>query len=319
MPEARRVLITGANGFIGRHACTTFRARGWNVTALTRSAPAVRLDADEVHAVGDLASAQLDPHLTGVDCVVHLAARAHRMGESGPRALATYRWANVEVTKRLALAARRAGVRRFVFVSSAKVLGEEREVPYGEADVPAPADAYALTKYEGERTMLDAAGSAMEPVILRPPMVYGPGGKGNVPRLIRLARLSMRIPMPFAAVDNRRSLLYAGNLADALVQCAVNPRAAGHAFLVSDGEDASTPELLRRIALHLGGIANLFDVPSGVLQRLARLVGKADDARRLLGTFMVDSRAMRSRLEWNPPFALEDGLRATVLAATQSS
>lgn len=311
----QRVLITGASGFIGRHACTAFRAAGWHVTAVTRSDSPVRLDADEVRALGDLARPPLAPHMAGVDCVVHLAARAHRMHETGPRALAAYRAANVDITERLAIAARSAGVRRFIFVSTAKVLGEERERPYGEADVPAPSDPYALTKYESEQVVLEVAGSAMEPVILRPPMVYGPGGKGNVPRLIRLARLSMRVPLPFGAVNNRRSLLFSGNLADALVHCAVNARAAGRAFLVSDGEDVSTPELIRRIATYLGGIAKLFDVSPRLLFATARLARRANDARRLLGTLALDTRDIRSRLDWTPPFTLDAGLRATVLSA----
>lgn len=304
----RRVLITGANGFVGRQCCVAFRDSGWQVRGLVRN-DWTACPAEDARAVGDLGTAILEPHLTGVDVVVHLAARAHRMEDGrGEAALSAYRDANVIVAGRVAAAAREAGVRRLVFVSSAKVFGEERDRPYRPDDPPSPSDAYARTKLEGEELVRETAG-AMDVVILRPPMVYGPGGKGNVPRLIRLARLSTHVPLPFGAIRNRRSVVYVANLASALVHCATIDRAAG-VQLVTDGEHPSTTELLMRIAGHLGSRARLFAMSPAILDRAMRMAGRGAEARRLLGSLVLDDSAFRAT-GWRQPYHLDDGLRAT--------
>lgn len=307
-----RVLITGAGGFVGRHACREFQNAGWQVRALARDSSDIP-PAGDTRIVDDLASAELARHFDDVDCVVHLAARAHRMEDGrGERTGDAYRVANVETTRRVAMAARGAGVRRFIFVSSAKVFGEERDRAYSADDAPQPADAYGRTKLEAEVVLRDVA-APMEVVVVRPPMVYGPGGKGNVPRLIRLARLSTRVPLPFGAVRNRRSVLYVGNLASALRHCATSVRVVARAHIVTDGEPLSTPELLRRIARRIGGRARFFSVPPLLLDAALRAVGRGPEARRLLGSLELDDSAFTAT-GWMPAYTVDAGLDATVTA-----
>jgi len=304
-----RVLVTGAAGFIGRATTAAFAAAGWDVRALVRAPGGAPTSTDE-RVVGDLTSAALTPHMAGVDCVVHLAARAHRMSDrGGARTEALYRAANVDATLAVARAAIEGRVRRFVFVSTAKVFGEGRDRPYTERDVPEPADAYARTKLEAELQLKAVAGRNMEVVVVRPPMVYGPGGKGNVPRLVQLARISGRIPLPFAGVQNRRSLLFVANLASALVHCATARGVTERPCLVSDGTDVSIEELLRKLAAHAGVRARLFAVPPLLL----RLAGSDERVRRLTGSFTLDAGRFLET-GWAPPFTLDEGLRATVNA-----
>ena len=314
----RAVLVTGAAGFVGRHTCRAFRASGFRVVAAVRGpAEHAGIDADVVVPVGDLASAPLPSLVEGVDCVVHLAGRAHRMSSNdSAEELGVYRAANRDVTRALATAARHAGVRRFVYVSSAKVMGEERDAPYRESDVPAPRDSYGLSKLEAESALHEvAAGGQMGAVVIRPPMVYGPGGKGNVPRLMRLVRLGAHLPLPFGAVQNRRSLIFVGNLADVLVRCATHDSAAGNTFFVSDGEDLSTPELLRRLGAAMGRQVLLVPVPPVVLRAGARALGRGADASRLLDSLVVDTTRIESLLDWKRPYSVDQGLRETARVA----
>jgi UDP-N-acetyl-alpha-D-quinovosamine dehydrogenase len=313
----KRVLITGANGFVGPWACRAFRAAGWHVAGAVRTpVPREQIGADEVIVIGDLADSAMANALADTDCVVHLAARAHRLNETAASPLDEYLSVNLAGTRRISQAARDAGVRRLVYVSSVKVLGEERERPYTECDRPAPSTPYGVSKLEGERAVLAATeGSTMCPVIVRPPMVYGPRGRGNVPRLVRLARMGMQVPLPVRAIRNRRSFLFVGNLADALVTCASHENAAGETFLVSDGEDVSTPDLLARIARHLGGRFRAFGVSPAVLRALARSVGRQEEATRLLDSLSVDTSRVESRLGWSRPFTLDAGIRDLVLGS----
>ena len=304
-----RVLVTGAKGFVGRHACAAFASAGWDVRTLVRESSTPQLPYDE-RAIGDLATATLAPHFADVHCVIHLAGRAHRLGDAAGDAV--YHAANAAVTRRVAEAAREANVGRFVLASTAKVFGEERDAPYTPADAPAPADAYARSKLESERALASVAGP-MQIVVLRPPMVYGPGGKGNVPRLLTLARLATRIPLPFGSVRNRRSILYSGNLADALVHCATSDRVTGGVHLPTDGVDVSTPELLRRLARVHGRHARFIPCPPSLLRLGAAALGRGDDARRLLGSLCLDGSGLRST-GWSPPFGLDAALLATVSA-----
>lgn len=251
--------------------------------------------------------------LSGVDAVVHAAARVHVMDEDAADPLAEFRRVNVEGTLRLARQAADAGVRRFVFVSSIKVNGERTVpgAPFTAQDDPAPEDAYGISKAEAEAGLF-ALGreTGMEIVAVRPPLVHGPGVQGNFARMLQW--VARGVPLPLGAVDNRRSLVGLDNLVDLLVRCVEHPAAAGQAFLAGDGEDVSTTELLRRVARTMDRRARLVPVPPGVLRTGARLVGKGEMARRLLDSLQVDIGHTRETLGWEPPVSLDEGLRRAV-------
>jgi nucleoside-diphosphate-sugar epimerase len=246
----------------------------------------------------------------GVRCVVHLAARAHVMSESASDPLAEYRRANVEATLRLARQAAAAGVRRLVFMSSIKVNGEASERPYTEADAPRPEDAYGISKWETEQALAAlAAATGLEVVVLRPPLVYGPGVKGNFLRLMRL--VARGTPLPLASIANRRSLVYVGNLADAVIAALDAPHAAGRTYLAADGEDVSTPGLIRAIADALGTRARLLPCPATLLTLGAALTGRRAEAERLTGSLQVDATRLTRELGWRPRTTLAQGLAET--------
>jgi len=308
-----RVLVTGATGFVGRAVCRTLLAAGCTVAAAVRNENARVAPGVIARVVPDISpTADWAPHLDGVDAIVHLAARVHRPGETDAAALAESRRVNRDGTLRLAQAAGAAGVRRLVFASSIKVNGEttDNRPPFREGDSPRPQDSYAVSKWEAEQGLRAvAAQTDLETVIVRPPLVYGEGVKANFLTLLNVCRRAP--PLPFAAVDNRRSLIYVGNLADAVARCVAHPAAAGQVFLVRDGEDVSTPELVRRIAAALKRPARLFPVPPPLLRTLARLAGRGDMAARLLDTLAVDDRKIRRELGWSPPFTMAEGLART--------
>lgn len=291
----RSVLVTGAAGFVGSAVVPALRAAGWTVVASVRSeAEASRLPAGaRAVAVGELSpKTEWAAALDGVQAVVHLAARAHRLDDGGARA-GEYRRVNAEATAALAAAAARAGAARLVFLSSVKALE--------------PSDPYGGSKLEAERAL---AASGLSACSLRSPLVYGPGVKANFLRL--LALVARGVPLPFASVDNRRSLLYAGNLADAVARALEKPGVDG-AFFVRDGEDLSTPELVRRMGRALGRPARLWPAPPALLRAGARLLGRGGDAERLLGDLAVDDAPLRAALSWRPPFTVDEGLAATAL------
>ena len=250
--------------------------------------------------------------LTGMDVVIHLAARVHVMNERADDPLTEFRQVNVFGTERLARSAVASGVRRLVYVSSIKVNGEQtaENETFSESDVPHPQDPYGISKWEAERILSQIAEeTGLEVVIVRPPLVYGPEVKGNFAQMLRV--LDKGIPLPLASVRNLRSLVYVENLADALIACASHPAAAGQTYLVSDGEDISTSGLLNFLAESIGRPARLFPCPPGLLQVLANWVGKGAQAERLLGSLQVDSAKIRRDLNWVPPYTLQQGLQAT--------
>jgi nucleoside-diphosphate-sugar epimerase len=301
------ILVTGANGFIGKATCAALRQAGHAVTPTVRWPNS--LAGEQV--IGDI-GAQTDwrATLVGMDGVVHLAARVHLMRDTATDPLAQYRAVNMEGTLHLARQAAAAGAKRFVFVSSIKVNGEERAKPYTEADAPKPEDDYACSKWEAEQGLWKiATQTGLEVVILRPPLVYGPGVGVNFLALLRA--VARGIPLPLGAIHNQRSLVYIGNLTDAIIHCLEHPAAAGKTFLVSDGEDVSVPELIRRIAAALGRPVRLLPVPPSLLRMLATLTKKSALARRLMDSLTLDSTAIRHTLNWSPPFTLNEGLRKT--------
>ncbi|NJB67042.1 nucleoside-diphosphate-sugar epimerase [Desulfobaculum xiamenense] len=310
------ICVTGANGFVGRHLLRLLTSRGHTVRAAVRLAMAPILPpAEDIHyqqsACGNVGpDTDWSAFLEGADCVVHLAARVHVMHDSHPDPESAFREVNVLGTKRLAEQAADAGVRRLVFVSTAKVNGEGRAAPYTPADAPAPDDAYARSKHQAEMALAEVcARTGLECVIVRPPLVYGPGVGANFLRLMRA--VDNGLPLPLGAIHNRRSLLFSGNLADVLATCAAHPNAAGHTFLASDGEDVSTPDLIRRIARALGRRARLWNIPPSLLALAAALTGRGPAIRRLTGSLAVDASALRDGIGWTPPFSLDQGLAET--------
>ncbi|MEA3280490.1 MAG: SDR family oxidoreductase, partial [Thermodesulfobacteriota bacterium] len=281
MTGIKKVLITGASGFIGSALCEKILAEGWQVRGTVRSESDVSRLPDGVKAfsIGSIDSdTKWDDALAGIDTVVHLAARVHVMDDTCSDPLAEYRKVNVEGTKCLAYAAANAGVKRFVFISSIKVNGEGRSNPYTEMDKPEPQDPYAISKWAGEQVLHDVeADTALEVVILRPPLVYGPGVKANFLRLFKIVERG--IPLPFAKIDNQRSFIYLNNMIDAIITCINHPGAAGQTFLISDGEDVSTPELIRRIALALEKPARLFSIPLFFNATCRKTYGKVSSYR----------------------------------------
>jgi nucleoside-diphosphate-sugar epimerase len=264
--------------------------------------------------VGDLLPAtDWSAALQDVDKLVHCAARVHVMQDDSTDPLRAYRLVNVECTLNLARQAAASGVRRFVFVSSIKVNGEATQPrqPFSADDLPAPLDPYGVSKLEAEQGLREIeARTGMEVVIVRPPLVYGPGVKANFASMMRW--VARGLPLPFGAIDNARSMVALGNLVDFLVTCLKHPEAAGQTFLVSDGEDVSTTELLRRTAKAMGKKALLLPIPSSVLVSGATLLGKRSVAQRLCGSLQVDIEKTRRLLGWNPPLTLDQGLKKAV-------
>lgn len=306
-----RVLVTGATGFVGQALVARLTADGQRVRAAVRRA-APDLAVEQV-CVGDLGPhTDWDAVVAGQDVIVHAAARVHVMQERAADPLAEFRRTNVEGTLQLACRAVRAGVRRFVFVSSIKVNGEATAPgrPFRADDAPAPADAYGQSKLEAEQGLQRiAAETGMQFTIVRPPLVYGPGVKANFLDLMRA--LHRGVPLPLGAIHNRRTLIALDNLTDLLATCVIHPAAANAVFLAGDGEDLSTTELARRLAAALGVRARLLPVPAKLLERTAQMLGRGDAARRLCRWLQVDSGATRERLGWSPPIGVDEALRRT--------
>ncbi|HET9114369.1 MAG TPA: SDR family oxidoreductase [Burkholderiales bacterium] len=312
MTNPQRLLITGANGFVGRALCEAALVRGFAVKAATRS-PCWFSDGIESAVIGPVdGETDWTSALAGVDVVIHLAARVHVMRESALDPLAEFRRVNAAGTAQLARSAAAAGAQRLVYVSTIKVNGEETtgERRYSELDGAAPQDAYGVSKWEAEQALHKVSReTGLQVVIVRPPLVYGAGVKGNFAQMLRA--VARGVPLPLASVDNRRDLLYVGNLVDALLRCAVHPAAAGQTFLLSDGEPVSTPELLRRLAQALGVAGRLFPFPPALLKLAGKLTGRSAQIERLLGSLQIDSGKIRRELDWQPPYSLEQGLRDT--------
>jgi len=249
--------------------------------------------------------------LGGVETVIHLAARVHTMKETERDPLSAYREVNAAGTERLARSAADAGVRRIVCVSTIKVNGPGSPMPYRETDRPDPRSPYEISKWEAEQAVLEVASrGALEAVIVRPPLVYGPGVRANFLRLLKW--VDRGYPLPLAGVHNLRSLVSLDNIVDFLSLCTNDPRAAGETFLISDGEDISTAGLIRKIATIMGRPARLFSVPPSVLRMAAASLGLKDAGERLLGSLRADVRRAASLLDWIPPVSLTEGLAKTV-------
>lgn len=304
------MLVTGATGFVGQALLGELIAHGHEAIPAVRRPAGLLREAvvPDMHAQADWRAA-----LAGCDAVVHLAARVHLMRDTADDPLARYRATNTDATLNLARQAAQTGVRRFVFVSSIKVNGEGCDAPYREIDAPAPEDAYAISKWEAEQGLWRIAReTGLEVVVLRPPLIYGPGVKANFRRL--LDTVARGWPLPLGAIQNRRSLLYLGNFVDVIRVCVEHPAAAGQTFLVDDGRPVSTPELIRAIARAMGRPARLLAIPASALGFAGALLGKRTAVARLTGSLWLDSSRVRTHLGWTPPYSMEAGLAATVAA-----
>ena len=321
MRVTRDVAVTGANGFVGRVVCERLAARGWNVRAVVRTemtplpAGAQRMVVPDLLDVDALARA-----FEQTSAVVHLAARVHVMRDAESDPLAIYRRVNVDVTRAVMQAATRASIRRFVYLSTVKVMGEGNDVPWTENDKPQPVDPYGVSKREAEELVLRREGDALlEPVVLRAPLVYGPGVRANMLRLFELVDHGM--PLPFGGIRNRRSLVYIGNLAAAVEAVLESAAAPNEVFFVSDGVDVSTPDLVRAIAVALSRPSRLLAVPDMAFH----VAGTAGDfvsrflpfpvtsaaTHRLVGSLRVSSAKLRELVGFVPPYSLQEGLSET--------
>ncbi len=311
------ILVTGATGFVGRALVRRLnddRTFSGVIAAVRQRAAASWPEGITLLRVGDLLpTTDWSAAVKSVDALVHCAARVHVMQDYANDPLEAYRLVNVEGTLNLARQAAAAGVRRFVFVSSIKVNGEASQPgqPFTADDVASPLDPYGVSKLEAEQGLRDIeAQTGMEVVIVRPPLVYGPGVKANFASMMRW--VSRGMPLPLGAIYNARSMVALDNLVDLLVICLKHPAAAGQTFLVSDGEDVSTTELLRRTAHAMGNEALLLPIPTFVLESLAAMLGKRALAQRLCGSLQVDIEKTSRLLNWNPPLTLDQGLKKAV-------
>ena len=309
-------LITGAAGFVGHYLCRHLAPRH-ALRLAVRALPAgdSLREFGEVHASGDVCgTTDWSESLRGVNAVVHLANRAHVMRESAVDPVAAYLEVNVEGTRRLAEQAVAAGVQRLVYLSSVKVLGERTPAKaFDGLSIPAPEDPYGQSKRDAEQVLRDVAEkTGLEVVVLRPPLVYGPGVGANFLRLMRW--VSRGIPLPVSAVHNRRSLIYVGNLASAIESALLHPAAAGKTFLVSDGAPVSTAQLVSMLASALEVSDRSWPLLPSLLQFAGTIAGKRGEVDRLIDSLAVDDSAIRRDLGWMPPFSMAEGLRETAIA-----
>lgn len=310
------VLLTGASGFVGSAVWRSLRQRGTTVRPVFRQETSFR----QSDAAGDATVLQTSfdgntdwrTAVAEIDTVVHCAARVHVMHDTAADPLTEFRNTNTCGTLNLARQAAAAGVQRFVFVSSIKVNGEGTlpEQPFTAGQTPAPIDPYGISKWEAEKGLRAlSAETAMEVVIIRPVLVYGPGVKANFLNMMKW--LYKGVPLPLGAIHNKRSLVALDNLVDLIVTCIDHPRAVNQTFLVSDGEDLSTTELLQRMSQALGKRPRLLPVPAWMLETAAKALGKQSIAQRLCGSLQVDIAHTRERLGWTPPISVDAALRKT--------
>lgn len=306
------ILVTGANGFVGRYLCALLRSRGHKVRAVVRSATCEAPDVDELFFVSDLTdSVSLSELLVGCDCVVHLAARAHLLNDKSTDPLSEFRLANVSTTVALATCAANVGVKRFVYVSSIGVNGQfTKGIPFSESQLEHPHDDYALSKLEAENALRDISNkTGIEYVIVRPPLVYGPDAPGNFALLLKL--VSYRIPLPFGRVHAKRSLISVWNLVDFLCVCVEHQRAANELFLVADNEDLTLAEILKFLAVGMNHRLIFLPVGPVFLKTVASLFGRRLAIEKLTSDLVIDHSKILDKLGWRAPISASEALTNT--------
>ncbi len=312
-----KILVTGANGFIGKVVCRRLAESGRKVRGIVYPENVPQFEAlkmIETRYIGDIGEKpDWTRVLDGMEVVVHLAGRVHVLRETAQDPQSEYDRINTEATKHIAETASDLGVKRFVFISTVKVNGESTppDRPFTERDTPQPRDLYGLSKFNAESVLrLMAADRRLESVIIRLPLVYGPGVGGNFLRLLKL--VEMGVPLPFGMLRNKRSLIFVENVADAIATCVTHEKAANETFLVSDAPPVSTPDLLRLIAGVMGKKVVLLPVPESLLRLLGVLSGKKGEVERLIGSLCIDQTKAENLLSWRPPFSIETGIKSTV-------
>jgi len=315
MVLSQSMLVTGATGFVGRSLCSRLRDDGFFVRGTQRN---LESHLSLLQGIEPVLIDPLGPNtswgasLDGIDTIIHLAARVHIMNDPSKDPLSEFRYVNVEGTSKLARDAVKSGVKRFVYISSIKVNGEKSSRGYAQDSLAQPSDPYAISKWEAEQALRRIENeTGLEVVVIRPTLVYGPGVKANFLNMMKTIQLG--VPLPLASIKNKRSLIFIGNLVDAIVACSVQPEAAGKTYLVSDDEDISTPDLIRRIAKTLGQPARLFPMPLSLLRLAGRLAGKSNEVSRLTGSLTVDIVKIKQELGWVPPCSLDESLRLTAM------
>lgn len=308
-----KVLVTGASGFVGQKICQRLITDGFEVVAAIRSnsqktifPPTVETKKiDTINSCTDWSNALYD-----VDVVMHLAARVHVMKETASDPLKEYLITNADGTQNLALQAQKSGVKKFIFLSTIGVNGDSSgNKSFTEFDNPAPHNAYSVSKKVAEEKLIIIAKSrAMEIVIIRAPLVYGKGNRGNFLNLVRAVKKG--IPLPLNNLKNRKNFIYVGNLVDALVTCINHPKARG-IYLVSDNEEISTPELIRKVSSKIEHPVRLFSFPTSLIKFAAFITGNSLNFERLANSLTVDSSKIRYELDWTPPYTMEKGLEET--------
>jgi nucleoside-diphosphate-sugar epimerase len=310
-----KILITGSTGFVGRALFKNLNSKkNFLVHLSTRTNQEKLFQGAKTFNIAEIDfNTNWKDALDGIDCIVHCAARAHMTEKKQTDSLNSYRRINVDGTKNLAKQAAAIGIKRFIFLSSIKVNGEETiaSKSFKYNDISQPEDAYGISKWEAEQALLEISKqTGLEVVIIRPPLVYGEGVKGNFLRLLDIVYKQM--PLPFAKINNLRSFIGLDNLVDLIICCIDHPKAAGKTFLVSDGEDLSTPDLIIKLSKFMDKSPRLFQVPQLIIQLMGRLLGKSLEIKRLLGSLRVDNSYTCEILEWSPVLSLDESLEKTV-------
>ena len=310
-----KFLVTGGSGFIGKAICESLKKNNYKINITSRQDIVKNLNGVNVYNINkiDINTNWLQA-LEEVSCVIHCAAKTHVMNNNNKKnLLSSFRKINVEGTLNLARQASSCGVKRFIFLSSIKVNGErtEKSSIFRYNDIPKPKDSYGISKWEAEKGLWKISKqTGLEVVIIRAPLVYGPGAKGNLRRLINL--IKSRIPLPFSLIENQRSLIGIDNLVNLITHCINDHKASGNTFLASDGKDLSTPDLLRYIASSLGLSVSLFPIPLSLLKFFGFLLVRKSEIDRLIGSLRIDNSHTKEILNWTPPISVEEGIRRMI-------